>query len=254
MQHDTAQAAYDRPGSVHAARLLGEVSTLPGRIEELFDDGVAIRLACGPSVEAVPAAGLRPGDPCVLVLRPERIALAAIPAGEMGQGALQATVIEARCLGESWRVSVLIGSGASVVLRRPAAAGLRGVAPGLASRSPGSRTTRWRCRPSHDALLPLRPASLAGGTGMEDSCAPSCHVTDPRPIGCAHPSSPSPSSLPRPSKRRRPARPSRPGPLRHRRRRSLAVRTGWAWRRRRVRCAPPCACAALRAGDRHQPG
>ncbi len=145
IQHETAQAVYERPASLYAARLLGEVSTLPGRVAEVFDDTAMIRLSCGPLVEAA-APGLRLGDDCVLVLRPERIALAPVPAAEMGEDAIDATVIEARCLGETARVSVLIGTGAGLVLRRPAAAGLRGVVPGAAV------SIAWQ--PHHALALP----------------------------------------------------------------------------------------------------
>ena len=132
-QDGTAEAVFDHPRDAAVAGMLGEVNLLPGHVEGLEDDATMVRLACGPLVEARPHPALRPGEACTLVLRPDRIALAGMPAAEMGEGALDATLIEARFLGGTYRLRLLIGSGASLVVIRPAAAGLRGLAVGRAA-------------------------------------------------------------------------------------------------------------------------
>jgi hypothetical protein len=48
----------------------------------------------------------------------------------MGEGAIDATLIEAQFAGDVFRLRLLIGSGAELVVRRPAAAGRRGLTIG----------------------------------------------------------------------------------------------------------------------------
>ena len=130
VQSGTLQEVFNRPASLYAACLLGEVNRLPGRMVELEDDMALVRLDCGPVVEARLAGPLEPGGACTVGLRPDRIALAAASAAEMGGYAVDATVVETRFMGESYRLRLLIGSGAEVVVLRAAAAGLRGVRVG----------------------------------------------------------------------------------------------------------------------------
>ncbi len=129
-QHGTPEEVFDRPRNAYVAALLGETNHLAGTVEATDDDWARIRLACGPTVEALPGRTLQPGDPCIVSIRPERIAVAAASAAEMGEGALDATLIEAQFEGASYRLRLLIGSGAELVVRRAAAAGLRGLAAG----------------------------------------------------------------------------------------------------------------------------
>ena len=131
-QHGTPWEVSDRPCNAYVASLLGELNRLRGVVRAVEDDVAQIRLLCGPLVEAASSRELQPGDPCVMTVRPDHVALAGVPAAEMGEGALDATLIEARFLGDSYRLRVLIGSGAELVVRRPGAAGLRGLAVGRA--------------------------------------------------------------------------------------------------------------------------
>jgi putative spermidine/putrescine transport system ATP-binding protein len=104
---------------------------LPGTVRAIDEDGIAqIGLRCGPVVEGAAGSDLRVRDRCVLCLRPERIAIAATSAAEMGETAHDATVLEALSLGDLVRVRLLLGSGQEVVVKRPAAAGLRGMRAG----------------------------------------------------------------------------------------------------------------------------
>ncbi len=130
VQHGTPEEVFDRPRNAYVAGLLGEPNRLPGTVEAVDDDIARVRLACGPLVEALLGKTLQPGDACVVVLRPDRIAIAPVPASEMGEAAIGAHLIEAQFLGESYRLRMLIGTGAELVVRRPALAGLRGLAPG----------------------------------------------------------------------------------------------------------------------------
>ncbi len=129
-QYGPAAEVFDRPRSDYAAGLLGETNRLAGIILDVDDELATVRLACGPVVEVLRGRNLQAGDGCVVVLRPERIAVAGARAAEMGDHAVDATLIEALFQGDSYRLRLLVGSGAQVVVRRPAAAGLRGLVVG----------------------------------------------------------------------------------------------------------------------------
>ncbi len=129
-QHGTPWELSDRPRNAYVAGLLGEVNRLAGVVRTIEDGIAQVRLLCGPMVDAAAGDALRKGDPCIVTVRPDRIAIAAVPAAEMGEDALDATLIEAQFLGDAYRLRLLLGSGAELVVRRPAAAGLRGLAPG----------------------------------------------------------------------------------------------------------------------------
>lgn len=130
-QVDAPGTVYDAPVSARAARATGEANLLPGVVHAVDSEGMArVTLACGPVLEVMAAPGLKPRDACVLFLRPERIAVAPMAAADMGESALDATLIEALHLGDVVRLRLLLGTGAELLIKRPAAAGLRGLRPG----------------------------------------------------------------------------------------------------------------------------
>jgi putative spermidine/putrescine transport system ATP-binding protein len=131
VQMGAPAALYDRPGSAVAALACGEANLLPGLVRAIDEDGLArVGLACGPVVEGQAAPGLRVRDACLFCLRPERVAVAPTSAAEMGEDALDAVVLEALYLGDVVRLRLLLGAGQDVLVKRPAAAGLRGLRPG----------------------------------------------------------------------------------------------------------------------------
>jgi putative spermidine/putrescine transport system ATP-binding protein len=129
-QADSPQVVFNRPATAFVASLTGETNRLAATMRSREDDIATLQLACGPTVEAHITVHLPAGAACVFVLRPEHIAVAPVPAAEMGEGALDATLIEAQFWGDFYRLRLLIGSGAELVVRRPAIAGLRGLTPG----------------------------------------------------------------------------------------------------------------------------
>ncbi len=129
-QAGSPETVFNHPASAFVASLCGETNRLQGILRGREDDIATIQLACGPLVEARATEGLPAEGACVFVVRPEHIAVAPVPAAEMGDGALDATLIESQFCGDSTRLRLLIGSGAELVVRRPAIAGLRGLAPG----------------------------------------------------------------------------------------------------------------------------
>ncbi len=132
-QSGAPAALYEQPGSAVVALACGEANLLPGVVRGIDEDGVArVGLDCGPTVEGNAAASLRQRDSCLFCLRPERIAVAPTAASDMGEDALDAVVLEALHLGDSVRLRLLLGAGQEILVKRPAASGLRGLKPGEA--------------------------------------------------------------------------------------------------------------------------
>jgi len=126
----TPDALYNHPATAQIAAMIGPASQFLGQVVDVEDDTMRIALDCGPEIEAGLYTGARAGDRCCLFLRPETLALAPQKASEMGEGAIDATIIEARATGEKLFFRLLIGSGAEIIVTRPAATGMRGLKPG----------------------------------------------------------------------------------------------------------------------------
>lgn len=144
------QTLYDEPASALVAGLLGEANFLPGLFVAEDEDLADIRLDCGIAVQARPIDAVR-GQRCVVVVRPERIAVAAVSAEEMGDGALPATVQDVLPQGDHVRLRLIVGAPGApaslLTVRRPAGAPLVALHPGA------SAAVAWQ--PYHaNALLP----------------------------------------------------------------------------------------------------
>ena len=97
VQEGTAEDLYHRPASQFVAQFVGRVNLVAGRVAEVAGDALMIA-ALGTVIGARSVRdGLAPGNPVVLVVRPEAIA---IVAGGGAPGSLQATVISRTFLGE----------------------------------------------------------------------------------------------------------------------------------------------------------
>jgi len=148
IQLGTPQALYETPVSAYVARSTGEANCLPGLVESIDDELASVRLECGPMVLAAPAEGCVEGGHCRVVIRPERIAVAAVAAEEMGNGALPVLIHETAYRGDHVRIGARIG-GAAITIIRPAAAGLLGLAPGEPA------AIAWQ--PAHAHVFPPDP-------------------------------------------------------------------------------------------------
>jgi len=149
-QSGPPETVFNRPATEFVASFCGETNRLRGSLRGREYDIATIQLACGPLVEAYATEDLPAQGDCVLVIRPEYVAVAPVPAAEMGDGALDATLIETQFWGDSYRLRLLIGSGAELVVRRSAVAGLRGFAPGRPC------AVAWQ---SHNAMVFASPHS-----------------------------------------------------------------------------------------------
>jgi putative spermidine/putrescine transport system ATP-binding protein len=133
-QLGTPRAIYEAPANAFVARFVGENNLLAGEVLEIEDDIARIRLACGPVIAAKAADVIKPGSVCVVSVRPERIAVATVPADEMGEGALPARLLEAIYLGDHVRLRLAVGAAgqaeAEITVKRPAGAAMGGMAVG----------------------------------------------------------------------------------------------------------------------------
>ena len=133
-QVGTPQDLYERPQDAFVAGFLGESNFLPGMVMEIEDDTALVRLECGVVVEAL-AGAMQKGERCIVAVRPERIAVAAVAAEDMGEGALPATLLESAYLGDHVRLLLRVGVPgfpmADVAVKRPAGVPMSGLEPGL---------------------------------------------------------------------------------------------------------------------------
>ncbi|WP_287849539.1 TOBE domain-containing protein [Acidiphilium sp.] len=147
------QILYDAPASLAVAEALGEANVLSGVLVENEDDIARVRLECGTIVSGSLAESITIGQRCLLMVRPERIAVAAVAAEELGEGALSAMLCKMIPLGAQTRLFASLGNGTDIIVTRPASAALRGLQPGremaIAWAAPHARI--YAARPSADA-------------------------------------------------------------------------------------------------------
>ncbi|WP_144299684.1 ABC transporter ATP-binding protein [Elioraea rosea] len=129
-QLDTPQALYERPTDAFVAGFVGENNRIAGTVAERDEDMTAIALGGGRRLWARQADAGGPGSPALLSVRPERIAVAAGSADDLGENALPATVAEVIYLGDHVRLRLALEGGVEITAKRPAAAAMAGLAPG----------------------------------------------------------------------------------------------------------------------------
>ncbi len=153
-QVGTPAALYETPHDAFVAGFLGESNFLPGTVAAIEDDIALVRLDCGVPAEAL-AGPLQPNQRCRIAVRPERIAVAAITAEEMGEGALPATLLEAIYLGDHIRLLLRVGAPGfpttEITVKRPAGVPMAGLEPGLPA------ALAWQ--PHHARAFALDPAA-----------------------------------------------------------------------------------------------
>jgi len=143
-QIGSPRTLYDRPVSAAVAAATGVVSCLPGRLRAIEDDLAVVELACGPVVEAMLADAGPVGTACEVLMRPERVALAAGNAAELGEGAVPAKIRSIRDSGDHVMIDLQVGQ-TRFPVRRPAAPGL------IAGRDAAiawQAHDAWACRPN----------------------------------------------------------------------------------------------------------
>jgi spermidine/putrescine transport system ATP-binding protein len=106
-QVQAPEDVYERPRTTFVAGFIGVSNLMPGEVVEASEAGAVLRLDSGIAVRARDAQGLRPGDRCHAVVRPEKLDL--LPAEEaLGDGrlGLEGTLESSLYLGTSTQVVV----------------------------------------------------------------------------------------------------------------------------------------------------
>lgn len=119
VQQGTPQQVYEEPANAFVAGLLGENNRLPGTVMALNAEECRVSLDCGPEVWARRGDAAGPGSRCIVAVRPERVAVAAMRAEEMGEGALEAALRDVVFLGDHLRLLLEVGRGGMLVAKRP---------------------------------------------------------------------------------------------------------------------------------------
>jgi putative spermidine/putrescine transport system ATP-binding protein len=115
---------YQEPANAFVAGFVGENNRLPGEVLGVEGEECRVRLDCGPEVVARRVDSGAPGSRCLVTVRPERVAVAAMPPEELGaEDALAARLEEAIFQGDHIRLRLSIGQGGEVVAKRPAGMG-----------------------------------------------------------------------------------------------------------------------------------
>jgi putative spermidine/putrescine transport system ATP-binding protein len=116
----TPREMYDRPANAFVAGFVGENNRLPGTILAREGEELRVRLEAGVEVAALAVDAGEAGAPCLVAIRPERIAVAPVAAVELGEGALDAECREVIFQGDHVRLRLVFGAGAELVVKRPA--------------------------------------------------------------------------------------------------------------------------------------
>ncbi len=117
-QVDTPAGLYEAPADAAVASFVGDASFLEVELLDTADGQATVRLPGGSVVRAVLAAGgtARGGDRVTAMVRPERVQV-----GAPGDGALEATVEEARYEGGTTRLRLCLDDGTTLFARAGAA-------------------------------------------------------------------------------------------------------------------------------------
>ncbi|CAI9121810.1 ABC transporter ATP-binding protein [Brytella acorum] len=133
LQCDRADILLDRPTAAGVAVRFGEANRLTGHVVDIQDDIARIRLSAGADVEAVGSETLEANSPCVVCIRPDRIAPhfgTAFVADPDEDVPLTATLQDIIHMGDHIRMRVRLADGTDMELRRPPMQNLRALSQG----------------------------------------------------------------------------------------------------------------------------
>ena len=113
-----AESLYERPVNRFVADFVGESNILSGVLEPPHETGRAwFAPACGPHfLVSLDRSDAAPGEPCLLVVRPEKLSLR--PAGDEGEGP-RGRIRELVYVGDFTRYRVELDGGLLLTLKRP---------------------------------------------------------------------------------------------------------------------------------------
>jgi putative spermidine/putrescine transport system ATP-binding protein len=115
---------YDRPADAFVSGFVGENNRLAGTIVSTQDGLVRVRLAGGAEVEALAGDCGGDGSSCIVMVRPERIAVAPVSAVDLGaEGVLSARMTESLFQGDHVRLRLSLPGGDEIIAKRPLGGG-----------------------------------------------------------------------------------------------------------------------------------
>jgi ABC-type Fe3+/spermidine/putrescine transport system ATPase subunit len=121
------RVVYDRPANAFVADFVGETNFLRGTVVDIAGDRLQVRTAGGACVWVAGPAALALGEPAVVVVRPERLALAG---SEPWDNKLPGKVEDVVFVGESTRYAVRVGPAETLAVKVPNASQQRALGPG----------------------------------------------------------------------------------------------------------------------------
>ena len=142
----TVAELFAAPASAIEAAAIAEANLLVGRVESVDPDDdrdAIVRLACGVAMPAQRHADVAAeGGLCLVAIRPDHIAFAALEADQLGGAALPVTLVEHRQMGDQLQLRLRLADGTLLAVRRPASA----VTPRELARArlPNGASVAWR--------------------------------------------------------------------------------------------------------------
>ncbi|MBA2522635.1 MAG: ABC transporter ATP-binding protein [Solirubrobacterales bacterium] len=116
------EEVYERPATTFVAGFIGVSNLMPGTVRSRRDDRVMVDLEAGVSVEAS-GRGLREGDRCHAVVRPEKLAVQSANGSAPGPGVdaqgVEGTVESSVYLGTATQIVVLLKGGSRMTVLVP---------------------------------------------------------------------------------------------------------------------------------------
>ena len=110
LQVGTPKELYERPLTRFVADFVGTNNLLQGTVKERRGEELLVETALG-SFRAMPNSGIRPGDACVLAIRPENVAIGSGPAAASDGNVIRGRVTFASYLGNTLRYDVEVERG-----------------------------------------------------------------------------------------------------------------------------------------------
>ena len=111
------------PGSAFAARALLHAVLFAGQVSADVDDRTeaAISLACGATMQSQLSEAVGAGNLCLVAIRPDRVAFAAVRTADLGVEGVGATLLDIAHHSDHVRLRLRLSDGSQLVIRRPAA-------------------------------------------------------------------------------------------------------------------------------------
>jgi spermidine/putrescine transport system ATP-binding protein len=118
-QVDTPEHVYEHPRTTFVAGFIGVSNLMPGRVTSVSGGRGGVRLESGVEVDA-PADGLRPGELCHVVVRPEKLRIAGTEEPEPdGLPSVEGVVESSVYLGTSTQIVVRLAGGVPMTVLVP---------------------------------------------------------------------------------------------------------------------------------------